>query len=316
MTRPGNLALWLALVMPCLAVQAQTLDYALKPEQITENVYVFTGHTEHFTRDNGGNIVNTGFIVAPEGVIVIDTGPSLRYGRAQREAIHKTTGRDVVLAIITHAHPDHFLGNQAYEDVPVLALPETVSAIERDGSKLAENLYRLLGGWMEGTIATSPQPLKETGKVELAGRALRLIPLHGHTGADLAVLDETSGVLFAGDLIFHDRTPTTPHADLVRWHEALTQLRKQPFQILVPGHGAATRDTLPFEQTGNYLHWLDETLQSAAKNGLDINETMALPAPERFATLPVFADEFTRSVVHLYPAIEARHLPPTQSTPE
>ncbi len=317
MTRSGLLrfaivALYFAAAPFASGLRAQGSDYTLKAERVAEDVYVFVGRTEHFTRANGGNIVNTGFIVAPAGVIVIDTGPSLRYGRAQREAIRTATGREVVQVLVTHAHPDHFLGSHAYVDVPVLALPETASAIASEGGKLAGNLYHLLGGWMEGTIAATPTTLADTGRIELAGRALRLIALNGHTGADLAVLDEASGVLFAGDLVFNGRAPTTPHADLLRWREALAELRQIPFRVLVPGHGPVSRNAAPIDQTDDYLRWLDDTLVRAADNGLDINEIMALPAPKRHAALPVFTDEFARTVIHLYPVIEARSLPRTQ----
>ncbi|HAW39797.1 MAG TPA: MBL fold metallo-hydrolase, partial [Pseudomonas sp.] len=44
----------------------------------------------------GGNIVNTGFIVTDSGVVVIDSGPSRRYGEAMREAIARVTDRPII----------------------------------------------------------------------------------------------------------------------------------------------------------------------------------------------------------------------------
>lgn len=306
-----------ALLLLAIAAPANAqLQYTLTPLPLGEGVYVFLGATEHFTRENGGDIVNTGFIDAPGGVIVIDTGPSKRYGEAQRAAIRATTGKDVVQVLITHAHPDHFLGNQAYAGIPIYALPGTVTAARNDGGKLAENLYRLLGGWMDGTVAKPPQSLPNTGRVEIAGRTLELIALQGHTDADLAVFDVASGTLFAGDLAFSERTPTTPHANLQRWHEAIAALRTHPHRQLVPGHGPAQPGDAALDQTAAYLDWLQATLAQAADNGLDMTEAMALPAPERFASLPVFAEEFVRSVVHLYPALEERSLPHTTPLPD
>lgn len=42
------------------------------------------GAAEHFTAANGGNILNSGFIVTDDGVIVIQTGPNRRYGEEMR----------------------------------------------------------------------------------------------------------------------------------------------------------------------------------------------------------------------------------------
>lgn len=298
---------WLVMLL-ATGAQAQPMHYTLVPQAVAEDVFVFRGAEEDFSRANGGNIVNTGFIVAPEGVIVIDSGPSHRYGVAQREAIRAATGREVAMVLITHLHPDHMLGSTAYADVPIRALPTTAVQIRSGGAQLAENLYRLLGGWMSGSVAVAPAPLPAVGKVELAGRRVNLLALRGHSAADLAVLDEASGVLFAGDLVFLDRTPTTPHADMARWKESLDAIGQLDARVIVPGHGPVHSDDAGIAQTRDYLDWLAAMLEGAAERGLSMNEVMALPAPERIASLPVFASEFARSVVHLYARVEARSL--------
>ena len=72
----------------CLGVSAHAeLRYRLEPRQIAEGTWLFEGSTENFEKSNGANIVNTAFIVTAEGVVVIDTGPSRRYGEEMREAI-------------------------------------------------------------------------------------------------------------------------------------------------------------------------------------------------------------------------------------
>lgn len=131
-------------------------DYRLEAQAVADGVHVFEGRTEHFTRDNGGNIVNTGFIVTDDGVVVIDTGPSRRYGQQMRTAIEGATGQRVRQVYLTHAHPDHFLGSQAFANVSIAALSGTAHSIRMVGDDLSANLYRLVGGWMEGTEAVVP----------------------------------------------------------------------------------------------------------------------------------------------------------------
>lgn len=287
---------------------AAEFDYGLQAQRVAGDVYAFIGKTEDFTPANGGNIVNTGFIVAPGGVIVIDSGPSRRYGEQMRRAIAAVSEQAPVLVINTHHHPDHFLGNQAFAGVPLAALPATIEGIAGEGNAFAENLFRLTGDWMKGTEVRVPQRALAAGTTEIAGRRLRLIALDGHTGADLAVYDEASGVLFAGDLAFFQRAPTTPHADVGRWLAALDRLeaitREPGFTSLVPGHGPLTRDAAPLRQTRAWLTWLEGALRRSAGDGLDMNEALARPLPTEFAALPVAANEYRRSVGHLFPAIE------------
>src|SRR5574343_1470490 len=201
--------------------RAADFDYRLEAQSVAPDVYVFVGQNADFDTVNGGNIVNTGFIVGPQGVVVIDSGPSLRYGQQMRQAIARVTDQPIALVINTHHHPDHFLGNQAFADAPIGALAETREGIARDGNAFAENLYRMSGDWMQGTEAVAPGRTLQAGPLDVAGRRLRLVALDGHTGADLVVVDEASGVVIAGDLVFHDRAPTTPHADVGHWLAAL-----------------------------------------------------------------------------------------------
>ncbi|MEW8342569.1 MAG: quinoprotein relay system zinc metallohydrolase 1 [Candidatus Thiodiazotropha taylori] len=288
--------------------QAVERDYKLKPQQIADNTYVLIGHDEHFSFGNGGNIVNTGFIVTEAGVVVIDSGPSRLYGEQLIAAIAQVTDKPVVKLFITHMHPDHFLGNQAFEGLPIAALEKTQDGIRLMGETFNDNLYRLVGSWMKGTRVVAPNQQVEPGLQEIGGHRLQLIAMQGHTGADLAILDQTSGVLFAGDLVFYGRTPTTPHANLDNWQSALEQLRKLDFKVMVPGHGAPVTSEVAISQTSSYLSWLQHYLKKQADSGAAMAELLQPDAPQDLRELAVFKDEYTRSLSHLYPALEAKAL--------
>lgn len=296
------LALFVAASAP--AARAADFDYRLEPQRIADGVYVLIGRTEDFSFANGGNIVNTGFIVGPRGVTVIDTGSSRRYGEQMRAAIARITALPVVLVINTHHHPDHFLGNQAFATDTLAALPGTTQAIEAEGPAFVDNMYRLNGDWMRDTELVAPRRALAPGPLDAGGRELELIALDGHSAADLVVLDRASGTLFAADLVFNDRAPTTPHADLAQWLQALDRLEQIEFRQLVPGHGAVAADTAPIVQTRRYLQWLAQTIRDGAEQGLDMTEMLALPVPAAFSALAEVGKEYRRSVIHLYPAAE------------
>ena len=131
----------------------------------------------------------------------------------------------------------------------------------------------------------------------------------GRTGIhELVVVDEASGVVIAGDLVFHGRAPTTPHANVAHWLAALDRLealtREPGFTLLLPGHGEPAANAAPIRQTRAWLVWLADAMRQAARDGLDMNEVLARPLPPEFANMPMAASEYRRSVGHLFPAAE------------
>ncbi|MBO0497068.1 quinoprotein relay system zinc metallohydrolase 1 [Pseudomonas sp. Marseille-Q1929] len=294
----------------CLPVLAD-MDYALKPRQIAEGTWLLEGSTDNFAKANGGNIVNVAFIVTEAGVVVIDTGPSRRYGEALRQAIASVTAKPVIQVLLTHHHPDHALGNQAFKDVPIGALADTTKLLHEQGDSMAENLYRMVGDWMRGTEVVLPSEVLEPGVRTFGNHDLRLLALTGHTGADLAILDQSTGVLFAGDLVFYQRALTTPNSPgLAAWLADITTLQGLPWTLVVPGHGPTATDAQPFEQMRDYLTWLDQLLRDGAANGSDMTEMIRSPIPERFAAISLSRYELIRSVSHLYPRYEREQMHP------
>jgi len=218
--------------------------------------------------------------------------------------------------LLTHHHPDHVLGNQAFAGVPIAALPETTRLLAEQGDAMAENMYRLVGDWMRGTEVVLPTEDVQEGTLELGGRRLQLLALRGHTGADLAILDERTGVLFAGDLLFYQRALTTPNSPgLDVWLADLDRLEAMPWKQIVPGHGPVTTDAAPFVQMRDYLGWLDGLLRQGAEQGAEMNELIRAPIPERFAQVNLSRYELIRSVSHLYPRYERQAMARVDANP-
>ena len=304
---------WRLLVLACTVLLASTLaaqdfDYRLVPKQVAPDTWVVVGRTEDFSRQNGGNIVNTAFVVTRDGVVVIDTGATRRYGEQLRAAIRAVTDRPVLRVWNTHHHPDHFLGNQGFADVPIAALPLTRAGQQSDGAAFADNVYRMAGDWAKGTEPLpAAQDVKEGGE-SIGGHDFVFLGLSGHTVADLAILDRTTGVLFAGDLVFYNRAPTTPHASIAGWRAALQQIERQHYRLLIPGHGEPVSDGRAVAQTRRWLEWVDGTLREAATLGQEMTEVLARPLPADLAAIALSREEFARSIAHLYRGYEAATL--------
>ena len=307
-----------AVLLICLALApglASGANYALDAHEIAQDTYVVEGRNEDFSVANGGAVVNVGFIVTSAGVVVVDTGPSAGFGRALHALIRRITPLPVVRVYNTHHHPDHFLGNQAFPAALIEAAPESISGQQREGPGFLDNMYRLLQHWASGTELQPAARASLSGRVETGDHPLEVMLLRGHTGADLAVFDHRTGVLFAGDLVFNGRTPTVPHADFGAWQASIDRLAAIPFRILVPGHGPVSRDAAPLQQTAAYLRWLDNTLETAAADGLDATDLLERPVDPRFRGLAVIEAEYPRAVMQRFPEVEKRHLTAPSAEP-
>lgn len=303
-------ALILGLVLNAPHLAAETLDYRLEPRKIADDTWVLIGKTEDFSRSNGGNIVNTAFVVTADGVVVIDSGPSRLYAEQMRRAIARITPKPVIRVFNTHHHPDHFLGNQVFADVPTAALAATIAGQKEDGAAFTDNVYRLSGDWIKGTESTPARETVSPGVKVIGNHEFELIALSGHTDGDLVVLDRSTGVLFAGDLVFYKRAPTTPHATMAQWFTALDRLDAIAYRTMVPGHGDPVSDGRAIQQTRHYLRWVEGALRQAAERGDEMAELLGLAVPAEIAAIPLSREEFARSVAHLYRRYEAGTLSP------
>jgi len=300
-----SVVLSVLVMLPVSYVSSAALSYQLQPELIAENTYLLKGKLEDFSNSNGGNIVNTAFVVTAEGVLVIDTGPSLRYGKEMRAVISQITDKPIKYVFNTHHHPDHFLGNQAFSDIGVTSLAYSQEQIKLHGDAFAENMYRLVGDWMRSTEVAVPEQVIASDKISLGGHDFRLLSYTGHSGADLVIFDEKTGVVFASDMVFYQRALTTPHTPgLQQWKAELEDIRALPFKVMVPGHGPVVKDDTAITQMIAYLEWLDLTLTSAAEKGLSMTEVIALPIRSEFDGIALTRREFARTVAHLYPKYE------------
>jgi quinoprotein relay system zinc metallohydrolase 1 len=295
----------------CGPAGSQGLKYELHVEEIAPKTWGVFGAKEYFSMANGGNIVNVAFVETSDGVVLIDTGPSRRFGEALLEAIAaKAPGKPVLRVFNTHHHPDHFLGNQLFDRATIAAPQGVIDNIKAEGDAVSSNMYRMVGDWMRGTSLTAPSLALTVPSEEIGGRTFSYFYLGGHTSADLAVRDDSTGVLFAGDLAFLDRAPTTPSADIAKWRESIATLRGTDRQLLLPGHGPKDERSASLDQTLDWLDWLDGTVREAIGKGLTMNEAMQIDLPARFSALGVAQDEYRRSVVHLYQVLEDELLNP------
>lgn len=279
-------------------------------ESIGDGIYVH--HGVHLDIDEGyqGDICNASFIVGSKGVAVIDTGGSLKVGQQLREAIRKVTSLPVLYVINTHVHPDHIYGNAAFlADKPeFIGHDKLANAMELRHEAYTKLNARLLGDDAKGSEIVKPTiavKLDKDLELDLGDRKL-LITAHpvAHTNTDVSVMESKAATLFAGDLLFIERTPVL-EGDIKGLIAEIEKLKSSPAKQVVPGHGPVTKNWV--EALNNAQHYLTVLLtdiRASIKKGESLESTMNTAAASEKGKWALFDIANRRNVNTIYPALE------------
>jgi quinoprotein relay system zinc metallohydrolase 2 len=264
----------------------------------------------HVDIDDGyhGDICNASFVVGSKGVAVIDTGGSLKVGNQMRDAIRKVTSLPVLYVINTHVHPDHIYGNAAFlADKPqFIGHDKLATAMELRREQYTKLNAKLLGEDAKGSELVKPTiAVKTTLELDLGDRKLMLTahPI-AHTNTDVSVMESKANTLFAGDLLFIERTPVL-EGDIKGLIAEIEKLKSSPAKQVVPGHGPVTKNWVEaLNNAQRYLTVLLTDIRASIKKGESMESTMNTAAASEKDKWLLFDIANRRNVNTIYPALE------------
>lgn len=265
------------------AAQADDSVAPLAVSEVAPGVFVHEGVMALMTRANEGAIANVGFVVGSEAVAVIDTGGSVREGRRLLAAIHAQTAKPIRYVINTHMHPDHVFGNAAFvgEGVTLIGHKNLPQSLASHGAYYLANLRAPMGeDLMRDVKLIAPtQTVADTRELDLGDRRLTLTAWPtAHSDNDLTVLDQASGTLFAGDLLFVRHVPVLD-GRLLGWLAVLDGLARIDARRAVPGHGPVVGNwPQRLADERRYLDRLAADLRGLIKRGVPLARAVTTAA--------------------------------------
>lgn len=232
--------------------------------------------------DGSWGLNNTGFLVADDGVTVIDTCFTERRTRSFLDAIATVTDRPLRTLVNTHHHGDHTHGNWLLPAATVIGHERCREEVLASG-RAAEGLFP---GVEWGEIRVRPPFVTFTDALTVhAGDVRAELRFVGpaHTTNDVVVWLPDRSVLFAGDLVFNGGTPFVVMGSVAGSLVALERLRALQATTIVPGHGPVRGPEVLDDQVA-YLRFVQEVARRGNDAGLPPLEAARQATLGRFAS--------------------------------
>lgn len=290
---------WNGLLTACLLFTgsiAQAIE--MQPVQVAPHTWYVLGKAGMASAANEGFMSNAGFVVTDEGVVVLDALGTPVLGEQLIAEIGKITDRPIKLVVVSHYHADHYYGLQAFKErgIEIWAhkAGEAILNSEEAQARLEQRRADLFPFVDERTVPVAADRwLDDDGaEIRLGGVTLRVIyvgPTHSPDDVVLHVVEDQ--VLFAGDLLFRGRVPFVGNANTREWLKALDRLLELDAKILIPGHGAVSKNPqADLVMTRDYLRFLRTELGKAVEEMKSFDEAYADIDWSAWEKLPAFRE--------------------------
>ena len=262
----------LVLLAPAFLASAQAADFReIKKDypvtRLSDHIYVIYGPVGAPGKENQGFRNNAIFVITNKGVVVMDPGTSVYVGNMILKKIKTVTDQPVVAVFNSHAHGDHWLGNQAFKNanpkVNIYAHANMIKTAEEGaGDRWIKLFNEATGNAVTGTKPVIPNKSVKDGQLIKIGELSFRIHHTGsaHTDGDIMVEIVEENAILTGDVVRVGLVGIS-NASFKGNIKAIDRALETKAKLFIPGHGKAGDQRV----AENYRNFMSILLNTVAK---------------------------------------------------
>ena len=277
--------------------------------EIDDKIFVHFGAQENSNKTNKGDIANIGFIIGEKSVLVVDTGGTEKIAKNLLEKIKEKTNLPISHVVITHGHPDHYLGSAIFKNkqIPFIGHENLERSINMNF-----NFYKALqAANIEDKSILNIKPvfpeikIKKNNvlKIDLGNREIQIRAWNsGHTDSDLTIFDSRTLTLWTEN-IFVGRTPSI-RASIIGWKKNLEEIQKIKIKQIVPGHGRVRRKEVALKPMFSYFERIINEVRQYHLDGKNIESAQENIAKDNLENWKLYKEYHQSNITKAYSELE------------
>lgn len=245
-----------------------------------------------------GEIANAQIIETPNKLLLIDTLLLKPHADELRTYI-ESLGKPLERILITHHHPDHWIGAASFEGAHIAAFPEVIGIINAMADYFL-NFHRSMHPDQPDAIPTNkvlPTEAVEEGAFDFDGVTINLIKVYEtECPVNMVVELPDQKILLVQDLVYHncygyfgERTQAGDYC-FDNWIAALKSFEPKGYEHVVPGHGDPT-DPSVFPIMIGYLTFAKQKIAEGLR-GDDLRNSIMAEYPNYGLTMALWMSDF------------------------
>jgi len=229
-----------------------------------------------YTAPEEGWCVNSHIVETQGALVIIDAQYMLPYAH-EVIAYAAALGKPIERLYLTHFHPDHILGAEAFA-CPLFALDPVARKIGTVGDRVAREEHEKHGDAIP-IRARRPERIVLPGVETIDGVRFEFLHLqHAETEDALMVGLPDHGILITQDLLYSRVHVFIGEHAFDGWTAALQKTQALDYDILVPGHGTPGGPEL-YEAMQHYLT-VARDAYSKSNDGVELTSRMIAAFPD------------------------------------
>jgi glyoxylase-like metal-dependent hydrolase (beta-lactamase superfamily II) len=267
----------------------------VRPESIREiasGVFIIPDHRVPL-------VPNIGIVLGKDAALVVDTGMGPRNGARVLEAARNVAGERKLILTLTHFHPEHGFGAQAFKGKADIVYNRAQrEELQRKGEAYV-GMFKAFGpgvaAALDGVGIVMPDRVYDgtSHTIDLGGRSVEMRTFGlAHTAGDQVVWLPAERIVFVGDLaeermfpIFPWFPPDDADIDAANWTKILGEVASWQPKTVVPGHGDVGGVGI-LNDLRSYMIDLAQRVAAERKKGVDAEAIVAALSQKVRATHP------------------------------